>query len=79
MNLNDLAPAPDAAAACKGTRAMTTVPVAPIDFATCDFCDVHKDGQTLRVLPPVFKDFGARQRSCGPVSTALVGTWNWRM
>ena len=48
---------------------MTTVPVAPIDFATCDFCDVHKDGQTLRVLPPVFKDFGARQRFCGPVST----------
>ena len=46
-----------------------TLPTAPVDFATCDLCDAHKDGQTLRVLPPVFKDYGARRRFCGPVST----------
>ena len=44
-------------------------PAAPRPFATCDLCDVHKDGQTLRVLPPVFRDFGGRPRFCGPVST----------
>ena len=48
---------------------MTTPPSAPTDFSTCDFCDAHKDGQALRVLPPVFRDFGARPRFCGPVST----------
>ena len=48
---------------------MTTMPAAPTEFATCDLCDAHKDGRTLRVLPPVFKDFGARLRFCGPVST----------
>jgi len=46
-----------------------TLPTARADFATCDLCDAHKDGQTLRVLPPVFKDYGARRRFCGPVST----------
>jgi len=44
-------------------------PAAPAPFATCDLCDAHKDGQTLRVLPPVFKDFGGRGRFCGSVST----------
>jgi len=41
------------------------------DFSTCDLCDVHKnDGSGgFRVLPPVFKDFGARRRFTGPVST----------
>lgn len=41
------------------------------DFSTCDLCDVHKnDGSgAFRVLPPVFKDFGARKRFAGPVST----------
>jgi len=41
------------------------------DFSTCDLCDVHKnDGSgSFRVLPPVFKDFGARHRFAGPVST----------
>jgi regulator of ribonuclease activity A len=41
------------------------------DFATCDLCDQHKskmDG-TLRVLPPVFKDYGALRKFCGPVVT----------
>lgn len=39
--------------------------------ATCDLCDTHKadtDG-AFRVLPPVFRDFGARKRFHGPVST----------
>ena len=39
--------------------------------ATCDLCDGHKgdgDGR-FRVLPPVFRDFGARNRFQGPVST----------
>jgi regulator of ribonuclease activity A len=41
------------------------------DFATCDLCDAHKsdtDG-AFRVLPPVFRDFGARRKFCGPVAT----------
>jgi regulator of ribonuclease activity A len=39
--------------------------------ATCDLCDAHKgdsDG-AFRVLPPVFRDFGARTVFHGPVST----------
>lgn len=43
----------------------------PNDFATCDLCDEHKsdtDG-AFRVLPPVFRDFGARRKFCGPVVT----------
>lgn len=41
------------------------------DFATCDLCDAHKsvDDGSFRVLPPVFRDFGARRRFCGPVVT----------
>lgn len=40
-------------------------------FATCDFCDAHKNDGTglFRVLPPVFRDFGAVQKFCGPVVT----------
>lgn len=40
-------------------------------FATCDLCDEHKldaSGQ-FRVLPPVFRDFGAVQTFAGRVST----------
>jgi len=43
----------------------------PTVFATCDLCDAHKndtDG-AFRVLPPVFRDFGAVRRFSGPVST----------
>jgi regulator of ribonuclease activity A len=39
--------------------------------ATCDLCDAHKgdtDGH-FRVLPPMFRDFGARLQFQGPVST----------
>jgi regulator of ribonuclease activity A len=44
---------------------------APADFATCDLCDAHKQDLTgaFRVLPPVFRDFGARRKFCGPVAT----------
>lgn len=40
-------------------------------FATCDLCDLYKnDGSgAFRVLPPVFRDFGAHRRFAGPVST----------
>jgi regulator of ribonuclease activity A len=42
-----------------------------IDFSTCDFCDARKaDGSgAFRVLPPVFRDFGAVRRFAGPVVT----------
>lgn len=40
-----------------------------LDFSTCDLCDLHKDDDTLRVLPPMFRDFGARLRFAGPVAT----------
>lgn len=42
------------------------------DFSTCDLCDAHRsdtDG-AFRVLPPVFRDFGAITTFAGPVSTA---------
>jgi len=40
-------------------------------FATCDLCDAHKNEppELFRVLPPVFRDFGARRVFCGPVVT----------
>lgn len=43
----------------------------PTDFSTCDLCDVHKSDTSgaFRVLPPVFKDYGARTRFAGPVVT----------
>jgi len=41
------------------------------DFSTCDLCDLHKaDGSgSFRVLPPVFREFGAAPRFSGQVST----------
>lgn len=38
---------------------------------TCDLCDRHKADTTgaLRVLPPVFHDYGGRTAFCGPVFT----------
>jgi len=40
-------------------------------FATCDFCDAHKNDspEQFRVLPPVFRDFGGVRQFCGPVVT----------
>ena len=39
--------------------------------ATCDLCDAHKsdDSGRFRVLPMVFRSFGARPAFCGPVVT----------
>jgi len=41
------------------------------DIATCDLCDLHKNDHSgaFRVLPPVFRDFGARRRFGGQVTT----------
>jgi regulator of ribonuclease activity A len=43
----------------------------PTTFATCDLCDAHKNDTSgdFRVLPPVFRDFGAVQKFAGPVVT----------
>mgnify|MGYP001164396084 FL=1 len=40
-------------------------------FATCDLCDAHKNDSPdlFRVLPPAFRDFGARRVFFGPVTT----------
>lgn len=40
-------------------------------FATCDLCDAQRDDSSgnFRVLPPVFRDFGAVRKFCGPVVT----------
>lgn len=42
-----------------------------LNFATCDFCDDHKNDSdgAFRVLPPVFKDYGKRTKFAGQVST----------
>ena len=42
-----------------------------MDFSTCDFCDAHKsdDSGDFRVLPGVFRDFGARDRCWGQAYT----------
>ncbi|MGH8798269.1 MAG: ribonuclease E activity regulator RraA [Caldimonas sp.] len=48
-----------------------TVITPPIEFATCDLCDLHKADTSgaFRVLPPVFRGYGGVPRFCGPVST----------
>jgi regulator of ribonuclease activity A len=40
-------------------------------FATCDICDAHKAdaGGALRVLPPLWREFGGAASFCGAVST----------
>ncbi|MBA3057698.1 MAG: ribonuclease E activity regulator RraA [Gammaproteobacteria bacterium] len=40
-------------------------------FATCDLCDAYKNDASgaFRVLPPVFRNYGAVRRFCGPVVT----------
>lgn len=40
-------------------------------FATCDFCDTHKNDNSgeFRVLPPVFRDFGGSVKFAGPIET----------
>lgn len=43
----------------------------PPAFVTCDLCDTHESDSSgaFRVLPPVFRDFGALRPFCGPVLT----------
>ena len=45
--------------------------VQPSTLATCDLCDAHKgdDPARFRVLPMVFRSFGARAAFHGPVVT----------
>lgn len=40
-------------------------------FATCDLCDAHKNDSPsdFQVMPPVFRDYGAVRKFCGPVVT----------
>jgi len=47
-----------------------SAPVQP-SFATCDLCDAFEADTTgsFRVLPPVFNDYGAVRKFCGPVVT----------
>jgi regulator of ribonuclease activity A len=42
-----------------------------LQFATCDLCDGHKNDASghFRVLPPVFKNYGALRKFCGEVVT----------
>ncbi len=42
-----------------------------VEFATCDLCDAHKNDSSgaFRVLPPVFRDFGAVRKFYGQVTT----------
>ena len=47
------------------------MPPETAQFATCDVCDVHKHDVSgaIRVLPPVFRDFGGLHKFSGPVAT----------
>ncbi len=52
-----------------------------LSFATCDLCDTH-EGDTsgaFRVLPPLFRDFGAARAFCGPVHTVRAPEDNSRV
>ena len=46
-------------------------PANTMKFATCDLCDAHKNDVSghFRVLPPVFKNYGAAEKFCGEVIT----------
>jgi regulator of ribonuclease activity A len=48
-----------------------TLVAPPPAFATCDLCDANETDTTgdFRVLPPVFHDYGAVRKFCGPVVT----------
>ncbi|MEL4179832.1 ribonuclease E activity regulator RraA [Roseateles sp. PN1] len=42
-----------------------------MDFSTCDLCDAFKSDESgrLRVLPPVYRNYGQALRFAGPVRT----------
>lgn len=45
------------------------------DFQTADLLDQHEDAARVarvRVVEPMFRDFGGRRRFCGPISTLKV-------
>lgn len=67
--------------AAPSTSSPTAKPNAPAVFATCDFCDAHEADTSgaFRVLPPVFHDYGAVRRFCGPVVTLLCPEDNSRV
>lgn len=48
-----------------------STPTSDGSFSTCDFCDARKGDTSgaFRVLPPVFKDYGAVRQFSGPVVT----------
>ena len=50
-------------------------------FATCDLCDAHEEDTSgaFRVLPPVFRDFGAAASFSGPVATVRCPEDNSRI
>lgn len=50
-------------------------------FFTCDLCDAHEGDSSgaFRVLPPVFRCFGADQAFCGPVHTVRAPEDNSRV
>lgn len=50
-------------------------------FFTCDLCDAHEGDASgaFRVLPPVFRCFGADQAFCGPVHTVRAPEDNSRV
>ena len=50
----------------------SAMPIAnALQFATCDLCDAHKNDVSghVKVLPPVFKNFGGVQKFCGEIVT----------
>jgi len=55
----------------KPSEALQEKPIPHLAPATCDLCDAHKGDSSgaFRVLPPVFRDFGARGAFHGLVST----------
>lgn len=46
-------------------------------WTTPDLCDEHADA--VRVLPPIFTDYGAREAFCGPVVTVACFEDNSRV
>jgi regulator of ribonuclease activity A len=52
-------------------RHSTQNEIAMTSFATCDLCDAHEEDTSgaFRVLPPLFRDYGAATPFCGKVAT----------
>jgi regulator of ribonuclease activity A len=52
-----------------------------LDFSTCDLCDAHQADASgaLRVLPPLYRDFGGASRFAGPIATVKCHEDNSRV